>query len=64
MSQWSRSHPEESERISRLPISEQNEALKEAMLPIERECEVCFRPSLTQWCSRCMAEQDATQELA
>ena len=59
---WAREHPEEMARISGLPLDEQNEALRGAMaLPIERDCEVCFRPSLTQWCPRCSAEQAMTE---
>ena len=51
MSQWSREHPEEMERIASLPLEEQNDALRGAVsdtLPDERDCEVCGRPSLTQ----------------
>ena len=62
---WAREHPEEMERIASLPLEEQNEALRGALsdtLPDERDCEVCFRPSLTQWCPRCSAEQQRIEE--
>ncbi|MCR4338348.1 MAG: hypothetical protein NUW01_00515 [Gemmatimonadaceae bacterium] len=65
MSQWSREHPEEMGRISLLPLEEQNDALRGAVadtLPDERDCEVCFRPSLTHWCPRCRNEQRAIEE--
>ena len=62
---WAREHPEAMERIASLPLGEQNDALRGAVadtLPDERDCEVCCRPSLTQWCPRCSAEQDRAME--
>lgn len=56
---WAREHPEEMERISRLPASEQNEALREAMVPLELHgCEICGRPVSREgeWCPRCQRE--------